>query len=408
MPRELSCPAVEGRRRLAIAVVTETYPPEINGVANTMRQLADGLVARGHSVSVIRPRQGVERVVAGPGPEAEQLLVPGLPIPGYRGLRFGLPVYRRLRRRWRRCRPDVVYVATQGPLGHAALHAACTLDIAVLTGFHTQFHQYSRHYGFGLLMRPIMRALRQFHNRSDGTLVPTRTLEHRLHDDGFRNVRVFGRGVDTQLFSPARRCAALRRSWGCDEDSVVALYVGRIAAEKNIGLAVRAFAAITQRQPGTRCVFVGDGPALEAVRREHPEHVFAGARVGAELARHYASADCFIFPSLTETFGNVVTEAMASGLAVVAFDDAAAHEYVSSWCNGVVVPMGCDQAFVDAAVAVAADGHRLRRLGRAARATAETLSWDRVIESVERRLLEAIRHHAGSGGKHESMAAAAE
>ena len=347
--------------RLTIAVVTETYPPEINGVANTMRQLVEGLSRRGHEVIVVRPRQRTDRRLGKGAPQ--QLLVPGLPIPGYRGLRFGLPVFWRLRHLCRRRRPDAFYVATQGPLGHAALNAARAEDIAVLTGFHTQFHQYSRYYGLGLLMRPIVNSLRKFHNRSDGTLVPTSALEHELDEDGFRNVHVFSRGVDTAVFAPERRSDALRRHWGCDDASVVALYVGRIAAEKNIGLVLDAFDAITAANACARCVLVGDGPELARLRRSRPDYVFTGAKVGEELAQHYASADCFIFPSLTETFGNVVPEAMASGLPVVAFDYAAAHEHIDTGRNGVVVPMADRAAFIDATVAATSDCDRLQRMG---------------------------------------------
>lgn len=393
---------------MRIAVVTETYPPEINGVANTMRQLVTGLRALGHRVTLIRPRQEAEPPLraawADDEPAGDEVLVPGLPIPGYRGLRFGLPVYARLRRMWQRLRPDAAYIATQGPLGHAALHAARAVDIPVVTGFHTQFHQYSRHYGLGLLMQPIVLALRHFHNRSDATLVPTAALERELDRQGFHNLHIFSRGVDTRLFSPARRSEALREQWGCRPDHVVALYVGRIAAEKHIDLAISAFHAMADARP-TRVVLVGDGPELSRLRREHPEYIFTGARVGEELAAHYASADLFLFPSLTETFGNVVTEAMASALPVVAFDYAAAREHITCWQDGVTVPRGDSEAFIAAAVEAASDPGRLLRLGRAARGKAESLGWDRVIQSVEQRLIDIIEQHAGTGQRHEIMAA---
>ncbi len=396
------------RGALRISVITETYPPEINGVANTMRQLVQGLARRGHRLTLIRPRQRRDRDSAAlPEPAAEMVglfLVPGLPLPGYRGLRFGLPVYWRLRRRWHRERPDAVYIATQGPLGRAGLAAARDLDIAVLTGFHTQFHQYSRFYGLGLLMRPIARSLRRFHNRSDGTLVPTSALGHELEDQGFERVQVFSRGVDTTLFSPARRRAALRAGWGCDDGAPVVLYVGRIAAEKNIGLALHAFEAIARRRPDARFVLVGDGPESSRLSARHPSYVFTGAKVGVELAEHYASADLFLFPSLTETFGNVVTEAMASGLTVVAFDYAAAHEHIRSAENGIVVPCGEPHAFIDAAGEAADDLDRLRRLGRAAANTARGIDWDRVILGVEQRLRAAIHRHRRPDGGDEMRA----
>jgi glycosyltransferase involved in cell wall biosynthesis len=372
---------------LRIAVVTETYPPEINGVANTMQQLVLGLAARGHHLLLVRPRQAADRGRRAP---RGHFLVPGLPIPGYRGLRFGMPVYWRLRHLWLRLRPDLLYVATQGPLGHAALNAALRASIPVITGFHTQFHQYSQHYGLGLLTRPIEQTLKNFHNRSDATLVPTGTLRRQLHEVGFRNLQLFSRGVDTQLFDPARRSAELRREWGCGAEDLVALYVGRIAAEKNIHLALETMDALIAHNPRLRCVLVGDGPERLRLARKHPECLFVGARVGEALATHYASGDLFLFPSLTETFGNVVTEAMASGLAVCAFDYAAAHEHIRDGINGGLVRFDDAEGFIARAGQLVQQPLPLREMGRAARQTAQGLSWPLVIAGVEERLREVL------------------
>jgi len=390
---------------LTVAVVTETYPPEINGVANTMRQLVAGLARHGHRVHLVRPRQGSAEGAQPDSAVASETLVPGVPLPGYRGLRFGLPVYWRLRRQWRSARPDVAYIATQGPLGHAALNTAHAAGIPAVTGFHTQFEQYSQHYGLGLLTHQIGQTLKHFHNRSDATLVPTTELLDQLTRQGFRNLHLFGRGVDTRLFDPARRDPALRASWDCGEDDLVALYVGRLAAEKNLDLALEAFAAIAAQEPAARFVLVGDGPGLERLRRDHPEYRFVGPKVGAELAAHYASGDLFLFPSLTETFGNVVPEAMASGLAVVAFDYAAAHAYLEPWRNGVTVATGDQDAFIAAALALASDRERLRALGREARARAADLDWDRVICCVEKQLQNVIHRRSGSENRHETVVA---
>ena len=382
-------------QRWKIAIVTETYPPEINGVAHTMRQLAEGLAARGQMIQLIRPRQ--PRDASAPAPSSPSVIIdeqclPGLPIPGYRGLRFGLPAYGRLRRLWQGQGFDLVYIATPGPLGQTALMAARALDIPTLTGFHTHFQRYSQHYGIGWLMRPITASLRRFHNRSDATLVPTAELCASLTADGFANVHVFGRGVDTERFAPTWRSADLRRAWGCGDADLVALYVGRIAAEKNLTLALEGFRALQQTYPTARLVLVGDGPERQTLQRQHPDLIFAGARVGAELAAHYASGDLFVFPSLTETFGNVVTEAMASGLPVIAFDYAAAHEYLQSGVNGITVPFNDQAAFVQACRASVADREHLRRLGQAARASALTLGWERVLKRVEEQAGAVIQH----------------
>jgi len=392
---------------LRVAIVTETYPPEINGVANTMLHLAEGLANRGHRIQLVRPKQTADQDTTKRA-DMDLMLVPGLPIPGYRGLRFGLPVYWRMRRFWHRHRPDLVYIATQGPLGHAALSAARALKIPAITGFHTQFQQYSRHYGLGLLTRRIANSLRHFHNRSDTTLVPTAELKAELSADGFLNLHVFGRGVDVDQFSPAWRSAELRRAWGCGDDDLVVLYVGRIAAEKNLDLAREAFQAIQSHRPSARFVLVGDGPEAVHMQREFPAFIFAGAKVGAELSAHYASGDLFLFPSLTETFGNVVTEAMASGLPVIAFDYAAPHTHISPGENGVTVPMEDHAAFVAASRETVSDIGRLREMGKAARKTAEDISWDRVLGGVEERLFEVIHQQRGTEARHASMATTAE
>lgn len=410
------------RRRLHVALVTETFPPEINGVANTMAQLARGLNGHGHRVSLVRPRQPSDRRpgkgpaspggeppgLAGASPSWSQLLVGGIPLPGYRGLRFGLPAFGKLQRSWHETRPDAVYIATEGPLGHAALQVAGRLRIPTITGFHTQFQQYCSHYGAGLLVRPITRVLRRFHNRSAATLVPTRALQHDLAAAGFRNLHVLSRGVDTKRFSPAYRSTALRSAWNCSESTLVALYVGRIAAEKQVDLAIEAFDRIQRTQPDSRCVLVGDGPELAHLRRHHSAHIYTGAKIGQELAAHYASADLFVFPSLTETFGNVLTEALASGVAPLAFDYAAAREHLHDGRNGYSVPKGDREAFLARAEDAARDREQLRVLGRAARQTAESLSWERVIRDLEDRLFSVIDCGGNRDERHEPIPATVE
>ena len=309
-------------RPLRVALVTETFPPEVNGVAMTIGRMLDGLLARGHRIQLARPRQHRGDAPRN-GPQLEELLLAGVPLPRYQGLRMGLPAGGALARAWERWGPDIVHVVTEGPLGWSALNLARRLGLPATTDFHTNFHSYSTHYGFGLLKSVIGAHLRRFHNRALCTFVPTWQLREELRLDGYRGLEVVARGVDTRLFDPVRRSAALRRQWGAGEDDPVAIYVGRIAPEKNLPLVLSAFAAMRQRAPRARLVLVGDGPARAQLQRQHPEHVFAGMRVHEDLACHYASGDVFLFPSVTETFGNVTVEAMASGLAVVAFDYAA-------------------------------------------------------------------------------------
>ncbi len=370
------------QRSLRVAVVSETYPPEVNGVAATISRVVDGLRDRGHQLQLLRPRQHPHDAGAGHDRLAE-VLMRGLPIPRYPDLKMGLPSGRALFSLWRLQRPDVVHIVTEGPLGWSALRAASRLRLPVVSDFRTNFHAYSRHYGLAWLRNPIMSYLRKFHNRTACTMVPTDTLRAELQHSGFRGLRVVSRGVDTRLFDPARRSQALRQTWGAQPTDMVVMCVGRLAAEKNLGVLLQAFESLREQDPRARLVLVGDGPERDSLRQQCPGAVFAGLRRGEDLATHYASADLFLFPSVTETFGNVLPEAMASGLAVVAFDYAAAHQVLSHGDNGLLVPYGNNDAFSRAAQRLAGQLPWVRTMGTQARQSACALDWGRIVEQVE-------------------------
>ena len=388
-------------RKMRVAMVTETYPPEINGVAMTMGRIVCGLQSRGHTVQLIRPRQNADDRPA-EQPLFEEVLQRGVPIPRYDALKLGLPAKQALLRLWAKLRPDIVHVVTEGPLGWSALAAAAKLKLPVSTDFHTNFHSYSAHYGVGWLKAPITAYLRKFHNKALSTLVPTQSLRDELQALGFRNLEVVARGVDTALFQPQRRSAVLRQTWGVKDRDLVALSVGRLAPEKNLPLVLRTYQLMRELQPRLRLVLVGDGPERARLERENPDVIFAGMRIGEDLAAHYASADVFLFPSVTETYGNVTVEAMASGLAVVAYDYAAAQQHIRHSENGVLAPFGAADDFVQAAAALVNDGARIKALGKRARTTTEKLDWSCIVVEFEQALLrltveaqtQAIGNHA--------------
>ena len=373
---------------LHIALVSETFPPEVNGVANTLGRLCQGLRERGHRLQLVRPRQADDTA-----PNDDQLLLTrGWPLPGYAGLQWGQSSLHKLLRRWQRNRPDVLYIATEGPLGLSALRAARRLGIPVVSGFHTNFQQYSDHYGFGLLTRLLTGYLRWFHNRSRLTLVPSPSQRLELQRRGFERLELLARGVDGQLFHPARRSAALRAEWGLGEDEIAVLHVGRLAAEKNLQLLTRAFRQLQGDLPQQRLrlVLVGDGPLRAQLQAELPEALFCGVQRGEALAAHYASGDLFLFPSLSETFGNVVLEALASGLAVVAFDQAAAAQHIRHGHNGALATPGDEAAFIESARWLLEDPESLRRVRLNARQHAGKQGWPAIVERFES-LLHAAR-----------------
>jgi glycosyltransferase involved in cell wall biosynthesis len=363
-----------------ICVVTETYPPEVNGVALTLGHLVKGLRQRGHHVSIIRPHQA-NAVVDAHDPDVTE--VSGLPLPRYKGLQFGLPAGGLLRRLWISRRPNVVYVATEGPLGWSAVSIARQLAIPVFSGFHTNFHSYSRHYGIGFLGNLVLLYLRAFHNRTKGTLVPSPDLRDHLGALGFSNVGYMGRGVDSDLFTPARRSGDLRRQWGVRGNELVVAYIGRLASEKNLSLAIEAFRAMKRVASSARFVLVGDGPLRRLLQAEHDDFIFCGLQTGERLAAHYASADIFVFPSETETFGNVVLEAMASGLALIAYDYAAAKSHITNGETGVLVPLGDSRAFVAAAAEMIRALPALEQMRIQARRYSTSISWSGVVERFE-------------------------
>ena len=374
---------------MRIALVTETYPPEVNGVAMTLEHLVQGLAARGCEVEVVRPRQSKSDAPSEHGGVAERLCM-GLPLPGYKGLHFGVVRPGALARSWKKWKPDLVHVATEGPLGWAALRAARQLRIPAVSSYHTNFHSYGAHYGYGTLVRTSLAWLRHIHNSTLLTFAPSADVVTTLTAERFANVRLMGRGVDTHLFSPERRSDALRAGWGAGPDTPVAMYVGRIAGEKNIPLAIEAMLALRRRLPQLRIVLVGDGPLRAKLQTEHPDFVFAGMRRGEDLAAHYASADLFVFASVTETFGNVVTEAMASGLAVLSYEYAAPGKYLKGTGAGVLATFGDAPAFLAAADEMARRAALWREMGREARSIALGISWDSVVDSYLRDVSETL------------------
>jgi len=235
----------------------------------------------------------------------------------------------------------------------------------------------------GWLSKPIVAYLRKFHNRTHCTMVPTRALKAQLQAAGFDNLHIVARGVDTQLFHPGQRSATLRSEWQADENTVVLLSVGRLAAEKNLDLIVRVFHTLAQSGRQVKLVFAGDGPYRAKLQADCPEAIFMGMCSHAELAHIYASADLFVFPSLTETFGNVTLEALASGTPVLAFDCAAATEVIADGHNGWVVAEDDDARYVLKALEITQDAATLKTAQSHAAESIRPWDWQEIVSQVE-------------------------
>ncbi|MGQ7248444.1 glycosyltransferase family 4 protein [Halomonas sp. V046] len=365
---------------MRICLVSETWSPDINGVAHTLGRISQELLARGVTLDLVRPRPAAASAPAADG-MATELRVRGLSIPGYKEVRIGMPAGRLMRRQWQTTRPDAVYVATEGPLGWSALRAAERLGIPVVSGWHTNFDHYCSDYGVAWMAPLVRQRLRRFHNRCAATLVPTHQQAKDLTAKGFERVSVMARGIEGDQFTPDKRDQALRDRWGVGPHQPVALYVGRLAPEKNLSLLRDTFHDMQEARPDLRIVIVGDGPGKANLQKALPDALFTGFIDKADLQVHYASADLFVFPSLSETWGNVVLEAMASGLAVVAYRHAAGAELISHDRNGISIDADDASAFRESAARLSGEQARYARLGRAARERALTYRWPVIAQT---------------------------
>lgn len=366
------------------AIVTDTYTPDLNGVALTLQTYVAGLRARGHAVEVIRPRPPGAPLSDDDG-EAAAVRVRGLRLPRYPSLRVGLPIQTRLQAAWRTQRPDAVYVATETLLGGSAIRAARALGIPVVTALHTRFDLYMADYGLRALAPLALAWMRRFHGSADATVVATQALAAWLQAQRIGHAVVLPRAVDCAQFDPMRRDPALRAAWGLPPHGLAVIHVGRLAAEKNLPLAIHAFRMVQRQRPDARMVLVGDGPLRDTLAHAHPDLVFAGAQRGEALGRHFASADLFLFPSRSETFGNVVLEAMASGVPQVAFDLGAASEHLVDGLHGARIADDAqgDAAFVDAALRLAQDDAGREAMAGAGRRAMQRLTPAQVAAELD-------------------------
>lgn len=376
---------------MKICLVTETYPPEINGVAKTLHRISHDLKVLGHSVTIVRPHQSGEAKVS---KIPHITIVPSLPIPVYQGLHFGLPSRTLLKKIWSNNKPDIVYVATEGPLGVSAISLARKMKIAVTSGFHTNFHKYMRHYRLPIMSKLTEYFLKKTHNKTLRTFAPTEDVIQQLNQMGVKNTHLLSRGVDTELFHPSKRDSALRESWGIKSDNeYAAIFVSRIAAEKNIPLAINAFKRIKADNPNASCIFVGDGPEKYRLEKKYPEFKFVGTQTGEQLAKYYASGDLFIFPSLTETFGNVIPEAMASALIPIAFNYASPKTLITHNANGYLADYNDSDSFLKKIDQALSQKNEWETIRKRARETAEQLNWLNIVEKFAEELHKAYNEH---------------
>jgi len=369
---------------MRLTLVTETFAPQVNGVSRTLGQLVRHLEAAGDSVQVVHPDYGAPP--AGP----DHVLVASRPLPFYPEVTVPIPPFGKAFRAIDAFGPDVVHVATEATLGLGALRHALRRGTPVVSSFHTNFDQYCDHYHVGWARKGVWRYLRWFHNRTIETYAPSRPTIADLEARGFERLVLWPRGVDGNLFRPDRpRRDETRRALGFGPDDVVIGHVSRLAAEKNVDYLADALRIVGDARPDVRFLFVGDGPAREELEAKMgPNARFVGYRGGDDLADHYAAADLFAFASLTETFGNVVLEALAAGLPVVAVRAGGVGEIVRPGETGILVEPDDPPSQMAGALLGLVDSPPLRReMAESARAYALGQTWAAIMGRLRERYL---------------------
>jgi glycosyltransferase involved in cell wall biosynthesis len=374
---------------MRVALFSEVYWPMVSGVSLTVQRAVDGLRERGHAVRVYtatydRPAGEPDR------PEVHRS--PSRPLFVSPEVQWAFPRRHEIRDDLARFRPDVVHLATEFSIGLAGLRAARQLGIPIIASSHTDYERYAARYGLGWAVTPGWGYLRWFYGHAFRVLCPSPTYQAHLGLRGVRHTAIWSRGVDAERFHPRHRSEAWRRSLGVGPRDLLVTCVGRVAPEKGIDTLLDAWALLGDLHDRTRLVFVGGGlMESEIARRELPGIRMAGVRRGAELGAAFASADLFVLPSATETFGNVLLEAMASGLPCIAAAAGGPLDLVEHGWNGWLVRPNDPVALADALRTLLADGMQRGRLGRAARAAAEARRWDAVHDGLTAEYERALR-----------------
>jgi phosphatidylinositol alpha 1,6-mannosyltransferase len=378
---------------MRVLYCTDTYPPQVNGVSVVTALSVAGLSRLGWECAVVAPRYPEATRASWNendstrGRPAVMLDLPSIPLPGYSEVRLALPTPAPVHRLVERFRPDLIHCATEFSVGRMGQLAAARAGLPLVSSYHTDFSRYAEAYGKSWLRGTVSSYLRRFHQRSRRVYTPSTVSREDLLRLDVRDVQVWGRGVDAQLFHPGRRSPGLRTELGMGERFTF-LYVGRLAPEKRPEQIIDAFRLAQKMLPkdSIQLVMAGTGPREAGLRAEAPPGVtflgFLDRR--SRLPDLYANCDAFVFASVTETLGLVVLEAMASGLPVVAAPAGGVRDHLRDGQNGLAYPAGSAYAMANAMVTLAWEGGLARRLGAGARRTAEELTWEREMERLDR------------------------
>ena len=372
---------------LRVALFSGNYNYVRDGANQALNRLVDYLLRQGVQVRIYSPTVKEPAFPA----TGDLVSIPAIPIPGRSEYRLPIALPARVRRNLAAFNPNVVHVSSPDIVGHRAVTWARRRKIAAVASVHTRFDTYLAYYhlqAFEPLARDIMR---RFYHRCEVVMAPAESTAVILRVQRMnRDIAIWARGVDRDQFNPDRRDLGWRRSKGIADDEIVVAYLGRIVMEKGLDVFVEAILALIDRGIRHRVLVIGDGPARPWFEQQLPDAVFAGQLTGPDLARALASADVLLNPSITEAFGNVTLEAMASGLPVIAADATGASNLVRSGVTGMLVDGTEPDEFAGAIEGYALDPDLRRRHGEAGLAIAKGMDWDSINATVVRVYLHAI------------------
>ena len=380
---------------LRVALFTGNYNYVRDGANQALNRLVGYLLGQGAAVRIYSPR--VEKPAF---PSFGKVIgVPAIPLPGRAEYRLPLFIPPRVRRDIKRFEPNILHVASPELLGLRAVSYARRRGLPVVASVHTRFETYPRYYGLAF-MEPVLEAyLRRFYRRCDAIFAPSESMAQLLRDQRMSyDVGIWSRGVDREIFTPARRSLEWRRGLGIGDGEIAIGFVGRLVMEKGLDVFSDAIDQLAARGIPHRVLVIGEGPAREWFQRRLPQAVFAGFQKGEDLGRAVASADMLFNPSVTETFGNVTLEAMACGLPVVAARATGSESLVADGVTGRLVAPGGTRAFADALQHYCEDHDARASAGAAGLAASERYGWDQVNQTLIDSYLRIIRQRAQGGG----------
>jgi len=392
--------------KLRVALFSGNYNYVMDGPVRALNKLVAHLEKRGHEVLVFAPTSKTSYL----DHAGELVSLPSCPAPRRPEYRIGIGLYGEARKRLRDFAPNLIHVSAPDLGGLGALNYGRRNNIPVVASFHTRFDTYPRYYGAAWAEKYLTKYMRYFYGRCEHVYPPSQSMADELLREGIgKEMRLWTRGVDSKLFDPARRDLAWRRSVGISDDEIAVLFVGRLVLEKGIDHFAQAVRATQRTHPKVRPLIVGGGPELDYFKKQSSDGVFLGYQGGEDLARAYASGDIFFNPSITETFGQVTLEAMASGLPALGANAAGAKSLVNHGETGFIAAPDVD-AFAKELSQLAGDENLRAQMGAAGRAKALTYSWDAVLDDLIGNYRDAMAAYGKDGAasrEDNNMAAAA-